>query len=177
VGQLHLLAIIFPRKRLNIELYRDAPEGTQPLISDSGFINTELFVEWLKHFTKFVKPSREDPVLLILDNHILHCTLDAVILFTENFITLLSVPPHAGNMMQPLDRGLLGPLKTAFAVECDGWSVTLAGRLRREKFPLSSAIHMKELQQLKRQNVLARSLGFTLSTQTFSEMKILNLPP
>jgi hypothetical protein len=85
------------------ELYRDVLEGTQPLISDSGFINTELFLEWLKHFTKFVKPSKEDPVPLILDNHISHCSLEAVILCREILITLLSTP-HASHMMQPLDR-------------------------------------------------------------------------
>ncbi|KAJ4451067.1 hypothetical protein ANN_02504 [Periplaneta americana] len=38
-------AIIFPRKRFNPELYRGAPEGTLHLLSDSGFMNTELFVE------------------------------------------------------------------------------------------------------------------------------------
>jgi hypothetical protein len=63
-------AIIFLRKRLNIDLYRDAPEGTQTLLSDSGFINTELFLERLKHFTKLVKPIVKDPALPILDNHI-----------------------------------------------------------------------------------------------------------
>ncbi|XP_069695885.1 torsin-1B-like isoform X3 [Periplaneta americana] len=69
-------AIIFLRKRLNPELYRDAPEGTLHLISDSGCMNTELFVEWLQHFTKFVKPTKVDPALLIVDNHTSHCSLE-----------------------------------------------------------------------------------------------------
>jgi hypothetical protein len=47
------------------------------MISDTGFINTELFIEWLKHFRSFVKPTKEDPVLLILDNHISHCNIEA----------------------------------------------------------------------------------------------------
>jgi hypothetical protein len=67
---LFLTPSFFLRKRLNIELYRDAPEGTQPLLSDTGFINTELFLERLKHFTKPVKPIEKDPALPILDNHI-----------------------------------------------------------------------------------------------------------
>lgn len=85
-------AIIFPRKRLNPELYRDAPEGTLHLISDSGFMNTELFVEWLQHFTKFVKPTKVDPALLILDNHTSHCSLEAILYCREHFITLLTLP-------------------------------------------------------------------------------------
>jgi len=35
-------ALIFPRKRTNSELFKDAPEGTVPMISGGGFINNEL---------------------------------------------------------------------------------------------------------------------------------------
>ncbi|PNF19310.1 hypothetical protein B7P43_G07304 [Cryptotermes secundus] len=92
-------AMIFARKWMKPELFTDAPEGTLPMISDTGFINTELFVEWLKHFTSFVKPTKEDPVLLILDNHIAHCSIEAVLFCREHHITLLSLPPHASHSL------------------------------------------------------------------------------
>jgi hypothetical protein len=41
--------IIFPRKRMKPEIFKDAHEGTIPLISENGFINMELFISWLNH--------------------------------------------------------------------------------------------------------------------------------
>lgn len=71
-------AIIFPRNKMNPELYRDASGGSLPLISDSGFISADLFYAWLKHFANFVKPSETDSVLLIVDNHTSYCSLQSV---------------------------------------------------------------------------------------------------
>ena len=66
-------------------------------------MNTELSLDWLNHFSKHVKPCEKYPVLLVLDNHISHCSLDAVMFCRNSFITLLSLPPHASHMMQPLN--------------------------------------------------------------------------
>ncbi|GBN42246.1 hypothetical protein AVEN_185544-1 [Araneus ventricosus] len=66
-------AFILPRKKMNPLLYKDAPIATLPVISDTGYINSHLFIDWLKHFVKHAKPSTEDPVLLITDNHTSHC--------------------------------------------------------------------------------------------------------
>jgi hypothetical protein len=112
-------AMICARKRMKPELFADAPEGTLPMISDTGFISTKLFIEWLKHFSSFVKPTKEDPVLLILDNHISHCSIEAVFFHREHHITLLSLPPHASHRLQPSDGGFFGPLKEAYAQEAD----------------------------------------------------------
>jgi hypothetical protein len=60
---------IFPRKRMKSELFKNAPEGTVPMVSDGGFVNKELFVEWLKHFAKYAKPTQDDPVTLTVDSH------------------------------------------------------------------------------------------------------------
>jgi hypothetical protein len=48
------------------------------MISESGFINKEFFVEWPKRFAEYVKPTENNPVLLIVDSHMLHCSLKAV---------------------------------------------------------------------------------------------------
>lgn len=127
VGMFVPPAMIFPRKRMKQELYKDAPTGTLPLISDSGFITSELFLDWLKHFQKHVKATKDDPVLLILDNHVSHCSLEAIMYCRENFITLLSLPPHASHRLQPLDAGFFGPLKKIYAAEADKWMVTHPG--------------------------------------------------
>ncbi|KAG8293443.1 hypothetical protein J6590_016402 [Homalodisca vitripennis] len=48
-------AMIFPRKRMKPELYVEAPVGTLPLISDSGYMNSNIFIDWLKHFARHKK--------------------------------------------------------------------------------------------------------------------------
>ncbi|GBM32474.1 hypothetical protein AVEN_136048-1 [Araneus ventricosus] len=66
-------ALILPRKRMDPLFYKDEPNGTLALISDTGYMNSHLFIDWLKHFVKHDKPSAEDTVLLIADNHTSHC--------------------------------------------------------------------------------------------------------
>lgn len=121
-------ALIFPRKRQKIELLNGAPPQSILMVSDSGFINSELFVEWLKHFQKHVSASLEQPVLLILDNHSTHISLPAVLFCRASGIHMLSLPPHASHKLQPLDVAVFGPLKTAYAKEADNWLVSHPGR-------------------------------------------------
>ncbi|GBO09301.1 hypothetical protein AVEN_95741-1 [Araneus ventricosus] len=104
-------ALILPRKRMNPLLYKDAPNGTLPLIRDTHNMNSYFFIDWLKHFVKHAKPPTEDPVLLIADNHTSHCSLPAVLFCRENHITCLTFPPHTSHVLQPLDKCLFAPLK------------------------------------------------------------------
>lgn len=122
-------ALIFPRKRMKEELYLNAPPGTLKLISDSGFINTELFYQWIVHFKNFTKPTEDAPVLLILDNHSSHRDLQVIQYCRHNHIDLLSLPPHASHKMQPLDIGFFGPLKSSYSRECDKWMINNPGKV------------------------------------------------
>jgi len=58
------LAIIFSRKRMKSEIFKDVHEGTVPMISDNGFINMELFISWLKHLNNCVKSTQDESFLL-----------------------------------------------------------------------------------------------------------------
>ncbi|GBM59619.1 hypothetical protein AVEN_218931-1 [Araneus ventricosus] len=80
---------------MNPFLYKDEPNGNFALISDTGYMNSHLFIDCLKHFVKHAKPSAEDPVLLIADNHTSHCSLPAVLFCRENHIPFLTLLTHA----------------------------------------------------------------------------------
>jgi len=112
-------ALIFPRKKYKPEFCKRAPQNTLGMASDCGSMNSELFVSWLKHFTKYVTASQDRPVLLILDNHISHCSLPAINYCQENGIILLSLPPYASYKLQPLEIACFGSLKKFMAEECD----------------------------------------------------------
>jgi hypothetical protein len=84
------------------EIFKDAPEGTILMISDNGFINTELFIKWLKHLKNYVKTTQDESVLLTLDNHLSRSSHDAVAFSREHYITLLFLTPHSSHQLQPL---------------------------------------------------------------------------
>jgi hypothetical protein len=77
------------------------------------------FVKVLMHIQKNTKCSIDDPIVLIVDNHESHCTLDAVLYCRENGIHLLTFPPHTTDKLQPLDVGVYSPFKTYCGQELD----------------------------------------------------------
>lgn len=110
---------IYPRARMSPLLERDGPPGSIYACSKSGWTNEDLFIVWLKHFIKIIKASKENPVLLVIDNHTSHITLEAYSIFKENGIVVVSLPPHTSHKLQPLDVTVYSPLKAAFNRECD----------------------------------------------------------
>lgn len=115
---------IYPRKRMTPLLERDGPAGAIYKCSHNGWSNEELFFEWLAHFQKHVKSSRDDPVLLVLDNHGSHITLQTYEFCRTNHICMVSIPPHTSHRLQPLDVTFYSSLKNAFNKECDYYMKT-----------------------------------------------------
>lgn len=110
---------IFPRKRMTPALEKHGPLGAIYSCSDTGWSNEVLFLEWLHHFAKSVKPSVEDPVLIIMDNHSSHISLGIFNFCKSKGIVLVTLPPHTSHKLQPLDLTFFGPLKSAYNRQCD----------------------------------------------------------
>ncbi|KAJ4429039.1 hypothetical protein ANN_26035 [Periplaneta americana] len=110
---------IFPRAKMSLALEKDGPPGALYCCSKNGWTNEHLYLQWLEHFSKFVKRSNENPVLLLLDNHYSHMTLEAYKFCKQPGIVVVSIPPHTSHRVQPLDVTFFGPLKKAYSRECD----------------------------------------------------------
>lgn len=109
---------VFPRKNQNALFMKNAPPGSVATFHPSGWIQMNSFTKWFKHFIEFTKPSKDDPVLLILDGHYSHTkNLELLDLAEANFVVLVSLPPHSSHKMQPLDKTFMGPLKTHYNEE------------------------------------------------------------
>jgi hypothetical protein len=119
---------IFPRVRAKPELIDEAPSGSLAQYQSNGWMSHELFLVWIKHFCNHVKPTAEDPVLLLLDNHCSHISFDVVEYARSHHIEMLSFPPHCSHKLQPLDRCIFGPLKSSYSKACDDWMATNPGR-------------------------------------------------
>jgi hypothetical protein len=61
--------IMFPRKNMKQEFMDGATMGSISACYPSGWIQTDIFTKWFDHFVHFIKPSADDPVLLIVDGH------------------------------------------------------------------------------------------------------------
>ena len=109
--------VIFDRKTLRPELTIGEVPGTIYGLSDSGWINSELFSHWFSsHFISYAPPAR--PLLLLLDGHSSHFNPSTIELAAEQQIIIFCLPPHSSHRTQPLDKGCFGPLKQFWRQEC-----------------------------------------------------------
>ena len=84
-------------------------------LSDSGWTNDEIGLQWLKHFDEHTKDKRKGGRrLLIMDGHGSHDTLEFHSYCKENNIFTLCMPAHSSHLLQPLDVGCFAPLKRAY---------------------------------------------------------------
>ena len=120
--------MIFPRKNMTNLLIKDAPPGTVGAASITGWTDSTIFCQWLRHFIEYVKPTTARPVILLLDGHASHKTLEGVELARKNNIAMVSFPPHTTHRLQPLDKCFFGPLKTYYNSACDNWMSVNAGK-------------------------------------------------
>lgn len=102
---------VFPRIRANARFSHGCFPGSLILNSKSGWMVAELFIDVLKHIQKNSNCCKEQPILILLDNHASHCSLESIIYCRDNGIILLSFPPHTSHRLQPLDVSVFAPFK------------------------------------------------------------------
>jgi hypothetical protein len=89
-------------------------------VSDNGWTNNELGVDWLKHFNAYTKARTVGARrLLILNGHKSHHSLKFQELCKDNDIYTLCMPPHLSHLLQPLDVGCFSLLKRAYSREVE----------------------------------------------------------
>ena len=119
--------VIFSRKSLNPDLTKGEVPGTLYGLSENGWMNSDLFLQWLSnHFLVYAPPSR--PLLLLLDGHSSHYCPETIRIAAENKIIMFALPPHTTHLTQPLDRGCFAPLKVFWRQMCHEFCAKNPGR-------------------------------------------------
>ncbi|KAJ8947778.1 hypothetical protein NQ318_017050 [Aromia moschata] len=140
--------LIYPRKRMAATLQQNGPIGASFTCSKNGWINSELFVEWLKHF----------------EQH-------AYNFCKEKHIHMVSLPPHTSDNLQPLDVTFFSPLKNALYREYDIYLVT-TGHQKITEYDVSELLNkafMKVATMEKAVSGFRTSGIFPLNPDRFSE--------
>jgi len=77
-----------------------------------------------------IKPTKEDPVILVLDGHYSQTrNLKVITLARENHADIFCLPPHSSHKMQTLDKAFMGPLKTFYCQEIEKWLRSRPGQV------------------------------------------------
>jgi hypothetical protein len=81
-------------------------------VSDTGYSNDELGLEWLRHFERY-SARRQVGIyrLLLLDGYGSHCTMEFITFCDEHKIVPFCLPPHSTHLLQPLDVVVFQPYK------------------------------------------------------------------
>lgn len=112
---------VFPGKRWNDNLLEGATTGAAGTMSESGWSNSQVFIEFLEsHFLKYVKTDGS-PVLILFDGHKSHINLTLKEWGIAHNIVFFVIPPHTSHVTQPLDVGCFGPLKKVYYKECQSF--------------------------------------------------------
>lgn len=129
LGQALPPVMVFPRKNFQTHMLNGAPSGTLGLATASGWMNTTLFVDVIKHFVKHTSASMDNPALLIMDNHESHLSIEALDIAKSSGVTVLTLHPHTTAKLQPLDVGVNAPFKTFYNAAIDSWMMRHPGKL------------------------------------------------
>ncbi|XP_052749770.1 uncharacterized protein LOC128200420 [Galleria mellonella] len=119
---------IFPRKNYHDHFVRDGPPDCIGKANPSGWVTDEEYYCFIQHFIRHVRPSKDTPILLLLDNHSSHLCVKTLDLAKQNGIVMLSFPPHCTHKLQPLDVSVFGSFKIHLSRAQDSWMRNNAGK-------------------------------------------------
>ena len=104
---------IFPQICFKKEFLNGAPGGSLGLANPSGWMNGVCFIEVLKHIQNHINCTKDNPILILIDNHESHAVeshaveshaVEAIMFYRENGIVFLAYPPHCTHRLQHLRK-------------------------------------------------------------------------
>ena len=105
--------LIYPYKRIPSDIVDALPEGFHHLSTDSGWMTAEAFFNFvLNVFNKWLNQNKvKRPVIIFVDGHKAHITLQISVKCQEIGIILYLLLPNTTHFLQPADVGAYKSLK------------------------------------------------------------------
>lgn len=88
------------------ELVDGTPPGCLVVGQEKGWMNSEVFLRYFRHFQAHTKCSQDRKVLLLVYGHASHKSHEAIEFCRKNGIVEVCFPPHCTS----LDVAVFGPL-------------------------------------------------------------------
>lgn len=141
--------IIYPYQHIPYNISEDNPKSWFISGSQKGWMTAINFYEYVVNcfYPWLLEKKIEFPVILYVDSHSSHLTLQLVNFCQTNNIELVALYPNATHILQPLNVAVFHPVKTAWKRTVDGYTIENDGKsLKKENFaPLLN----KALQSMK----------------------------
>ena len=103
--------------------------------NSSGWMTAETFFKWFEEWesqTRSYKDDELEPRLLIFDGHLSHMWYGTIEVARSQKVTIIKLPPHTTDVLQPLDVSVFKALK-------NHWGDILFRRLRLTRSRLSKS--------------------------------------
>lgn len=129
---------LFKYVRLPASIANNAPTFWSLGTSENGWMTGKCFFEYIANvFVPFLKTKPiQLPVILFLDGHKSHLTMELSDLCRRNKIILIALLPNATHILQPLDVSVFGPMKTKWKTITRQWRVDHDGvELSKQNIP------------------------------------------
>ncbi|KAH9639510.1 hypothetical protein HF086_004336 [Spodoptera exigua] len=122
-GDLTPPMIILPYKRLPGDIATKVPEEWGIGLSDNGWMKAELFYDYINNVLHpyLLKKGQMFPIILFVDGHKTHLTLQVSELCTKLKIILIALYPNCTRILQPADVAAFFPLKCAWKQSVLRW--------------------------------------------------------
>lgn len=122
----------------------DLPDDYLIAVSESGYSNGKLALDWLQHFNKQTEKRRKGAWrLLLVDGHGSRETREFVKYAEDHMIQIFALPSHTTHILQPLDVGCFQPLKW-YHWCCLDWAARTGSK------DISKADFMATLEEIRR---------------------------
>nr|CAI5830211.1 unnamed protein product [Callosobruchus analis] len=138
---------IYKFKRLPKTYATAAPEGWGVGTSDSRWMQSKQFYEYFANvFIKFLDyQAILRPVIVFVDGHSSHLSLNLSNLCRENGIILICLPPNTTHLLQPHDVAFFYPLKQAWKNITRKWLYEHEGQnIHKKDIPFALNSILKE---------------------------------
>jgi hypothetical protein len=113
----------------------DIPYDWKLSVSENGWTNNALGLEWLKHFNEHTRARQKGSYrLLILDGHESHLNQEFKDFCLVHKILTLCMPAHSSHILQPLDVVCFSPLKLKYSQRVRGLANKRVYHINKEGF-------------------------------------------
>lgn len=115
--------ILFRYERLPSHISASIPSSIAVGTSKSGWMTSDIFYSYItKTFYPWIKEHNIPlPIVVLLDGHASHLSLPLCEFCNRNEIILVALPPNSTHIMQPIDVGVIFPLKSIWKRKRQEW--------------------------------------------------------
>lgn len=130
--------ILYKGKHLYNTWTQGGPAAVCYGVSSSGWMEKPNFQKWfeLQYFPSVKELIKTGPVVMLFDGHYSHLGVSLILKARSFGIHLLCLPPNNTHILQPLDVGVFGPVKSSWRKIVKNYKLkTRAANITKEVFP------------------------------------------